>query len=260
MNTRISIVIPVFNEERYLGDCLDSVANQTLKPSEVIVIDNNSTDSTAKIALKYDFVKLITETQQGVGFARNAGFDSASGDLLVRIDADTRLDPDWSNLLLKEATRNASAAAFTGRGAFYDTPWPRLSGFVQVIIYQVLQWPAMRGATLWGATMAIRHDTWLAVRDDCHLRGDIDEDIDLSLQLSRRKYRIKFVPSLVSGMSLRRNQVDPLSLGSYLATWPRNYILNKRYLAAMYIAILTSFIWAVSALAWLLLQPFKNND
>ena len=51
----LSIVIPVFNEQRYIKACLDSIAAQTVKPDEVIVVDNNSTDKTVQIAKKYKF-------------------------------------------------------------------------------------------------------------------------------------------------------------------------------------------------------------
>ena len=95
IRNRVSIVIPAYNEERYLPACLDAIAAQTIKPFEVIVVDNNSSDSTAKIAAQYPFVRVVNEPRRGIGFARNAGFNAAAGDIIGRIDADTHVPASW---------------------------------------------------------------------------------------------------------------------------------------------------------------------
>src|SRR5688572_5985312 len=92
---RLTIVIIAYNEEGYIANCLRSVQDQTLAPDEVIVVDNNSKDRTAEIAKSFSFVKLVTEHIQGIAPARNRGFNEATGDLIVRIDSDTKLPVDW---------------------------------------------------------------------------------------------------------------------------------------------------------------------
>src|SRR6185437_1716246 len=57
----LSLVIPAYNEERYIKHCLDAIASQTVTPMEVFVVDNNSTDSTAAIAKNYEFVQVLSE-------------------------------------------------------------------------------------------------------------------------------------------------------------------------------------------------------
>src|SRR5260221_7568754 len=94
-NLRISIIIPAYNEEGHLPACLDAIAAQTLKPDEVIVVDNNSTDKTVEIAKKYPFVKLLNEKRQGLRYTRNTGLDAATGDVIGRIDTDSILSPKW---------------------------------------------------------------------------------------------------------------------------------------------------------------------
>ena len=248
---RISLIIPAYNEERYLRGCLELVKKQTLKPFEVIVVDNNSTDKTAAIAAKYDFVTVVRESQQGRVYAQTTGFNRARGELIARIDADTHLPANWVQELAVIAARKPQVAAFTGCGAFYDAPWPRFLGWVQVLIYQLLQWPAMRSATLWGATMAIRREAWERSKNHCHRRTDIDEDIDLTLQLRRQGLKVKFVPRLQSEMSLRRDQTGPRVVAQYLATWPLDYVVNGRYFAAGYIAMLTGFTFVLTTIGWL---------
>ena len=92
---RVSLVIPVYNEESHLAACLDAIAAQTVQPFEVIVVDNNSTDQTVAIAQRYPFVRLLHEKRQGVVFARDRGFTAARGDVIGRTDGDSILAPDW---------------------------------------------------------------------------------------------------------------------------------------------------------------------
>ena len=97
----LSLVIPVYNEEDYLEACLSAVANQTVMPDEVIVIDNGSTDRTVAVARQFRFVKVLHEGRRGVIFARNRGFKVASGQIIGRIDADTLLPPRWVERIKK---------------------------------------------------------------------------------------------------------------------------------------------------------------
>jgi glycosyltransferase involved in cell wall biosynthesis len=68
----ISVIIPAFNEEEFLGNCLLSLKKQDFKDFEIIVVDNNSTDKTGEIAKKFGVI-LVSEKNQGVAFARNIG-------------------------------------------------------------------------------------------------------------------------------------------------------------------------------------------
>ena len=90
---KISIVIPTLNEENYLGLILKDLEKQTLKPYQVIVIDGNSKDETAKIARKFR-AKLI-KTGRGVGLQRTAGAKIAAGDLVYFFDADVRINKNF---------------------------------------------------------------------------------------------------------------------------------------------------------------------
>ena len=89
----ISVVIPAFNEERYIGDAIESVLAQTLPASEVIVVDDGSTDETAAIAAGYEGVRVLSQPNRGLGAARNAGFAASSGELLAFHDADDLMLP-----------------------------------------------------------------------------------------------------------------------------------------------------------------------
>ncbi len=89
---KISIIIPVYNVEKYLAQCLDSVINQTLKDIEIICINDGSTDGSLKIlrdyAKKDDRIKVINQDNSGVSVARNKGIKSAKGEFICFVDAD----------------------------------------------------------------------------------------------------------------------------------------------------------------------------
>ncbi|MBX3380190.1 MAG: glycosyltransferase family 2 protein [Phycisphaeraceae bacterium] len=84
----ISVITPVFNGERYLAEALRSIRAQTLLPSEVIVVNDGSTDRSAQVAASFAEVRLLDTHHAGVGAARNHGVRSANGDLLAFLDAD----------------------------------------------------------------------------------------------------------------------------------------------------------------------------
>ena len=85
----VSVIIPTYNRARLLPRCLDSVISQELKPLEIIVVDDGSTDSTRDLVRRdYPGVKLITQDNKGVSAARNAGIGAAAGDWLAFLDSD----------------------------------------------------------------------------------------------------------------------------------------------------------------------------
>src|SRR5581483_6160102 len=116
---KISIFIPVYNEADSLRGCLDAIALQDDMPDEVIVVDNNSSDNSVEIALKYDFVQLLQEPKQGVMHARKLGYDNAAGDIIARIDADTILPPDWLRNI-KSVFMDPGIDAVSGIALYYN--------------------------------------------------------------------------------------------------------------------------------------------
>lgn len=96
MFPKISIIIPVYNAEKYLYDCLDSLINQTLKNTEIICIDDGSTDNSYEILCEYAakdnrFI-ILQQENKGAGAARNKGMEIAKGEFLAFLDADDFLN------------------------------------------------------------------------------------------------------------------------------------------------------------------------
>lgn len=100
-NIKISVIMPVYNGEKYISKALDSVLTQSLRPFEVIVIDDGSTDRTGNILSRYgDKIKVYRQENKGVCKARNAGFQRAKGDWIAQLDADDWWDIDKLNVMV----------------------------------------------------------------------------------------------------------------------------------------------------------------
>lgn len=101
--TTISCIVPVYNGAAYIGEALNSILGQTLRPFEVIVVDDGSTDSTAEIVAEYhQTVSYVYQENAGPAAARNRGIALARGDFLAFLDADDVWHPEK---LARQASR-----------------------------------------------------------------------------------------------------------------------------------------------------------
>lgn len=104
----ISIIVPVYNVEEYLDECLDSIQSQTYKDLEVILVNDGSTDGSKEICEKYcqrDIrFRLINQTNQGQSVARNRGMKQSTGELITFVDSDDVIKEDMLEQLLKQMT------------------------------------------------------------------------------------------------------------------------------------------------------------
>jgi len=91
---KISVVVPVYNAEKYIAQALDSLISQTLPPDEIIVVNDGSTDGSAEVVASFaSRVKLVSQENSGTANARNRGLQESTGDLLAFLDADDFWDP-----------------------------------------------------------------------------------------------------------------------------------------------------------------------
>jgi glycosyltransferase involved in cell wall biosynthesis len=114
--TLISVIVPVYNEEKIIASCLENLTNQDFSKDryEVIVINNASNDKTADIASKFT-VNLICEENKGYNFAIIKGFLEAKGDIVAITDADTIVPPDWLSKIYRAFENNPELALVGGR-------------------------------------------------------------------------------------------------------------------------------------------------
>lgn len=104
MNEMVSVVIPVYNVEKYLKKCIDSVISQDYKPLEIILVDDGSTDSSGIICdeyqMKYNSIKVIHKKNGGLSDARNYGIEASIGKYICCIDSDDYIDDGFISYLM----------------------------------------------------------------------------------------------------------------------------------------------------------------
>lgn len=113
MEIKVSVIVPVWNVEKYINQCLESLVNQTLKEIEIIVVNDGSPDNSQKIIDKYvkkypNKVKSFVKENGGQGSARNMGLDIAKGEYISFIDSDDWIDLDFLEKMYNLAKKNNS--------------------------------------------------------------------------------------------------------------------------------------------------------
>lgn len=106
---KISVIVPVYNVEKYLSQCLDSIIHQTYKNLEIILVDDGSTDSSGLICDNYSQkdkrIKIIHKCQGGLSDARNAGLKIATGEYISFIDSDDFIDKNMYSILINNTQK-----------------------------------------------------------------------------------------------------------------------------------------------------------
>lgn len=217
---RVSVVIPVKDDAAELAHCLTLLGRQSVAPYEVVVVDNGSSDHSAEVA-RHDGARVVTEPRPGIPHAAASGYDAALGDVVARLDADSRPEPDWvervSRLLAEDRVAPGAWDAVSGVGFFHDLP-RGLNGVATWLYlgsYYAASTAAGARVPLWGSSMAMRRDVWQEASARVHRDADVHDDMDLALVLGPGT-RIAFDTGLradVSGRSLagraqRRRRMD----------------------------------------------------
>ncbi len=246
----LSIVIPVYNEERYLKRCLEAIKVQTVKPLEVLVVDNNSTDQSLKLAGQYKFVKIIKEPRQSVLYARNKGFNLAKGDIIGRIDADTVLPHNWAETVLKDFN-DQSIAAVTGPVSYYDMPLPWFNYWLDHWIRKGMVVFMPNHPFLFGSNMAIRKDIWKKILPKICDDQQLHEDLDLAVHLHQNNFKISYDKRLHAGASSRRYEDSWQDFLHYGQMFRSSYL--KHGIGGIAPRIVTTYY----TLGYLLLRPTR---
>lgn len=200
----VSVVLPVRDDARMLAGCLDALARQTRPADEILVVDNASRDETASVA-RAAGARVVFCPEPGIPAASATGYDAATGDLLLRLDADCRPSPQWIERMVDAFTADESAGAVTGDARFVDGPrWLRgpLAG-IYLVAYAATTWLALGHPPLFGSNLGVRRDVWLSVRDHVHRHDrELHDDLDLSFHVGSA-HRIRYRRGLGMGMSMR---------------------------------------------------------
>ncbi|MCX6704048.1 MAG: glycosyltransferase family 2 protein [Candidatus Woesebacteria bacterium] len=208
---KVSVVIPAYNEEKFIKKCLVSVVNQIVPADEIIVVNNNCTDRTEAIAEKFG-VRIVYEKKQGMTPARNRGFNSARFEIIARCDADTVVPKDWIKKI-KNNFEKKRIDALTGPVFFNDSKLFKSNSTVAAhLAWKSFKFISNGRKYLIGPNMSLTKDIWEKVKDVVNLDDKkVHEDMDLSLKIAKVHGRIGYDRSLIVGISARRLKKHPES-------------------------------------------------
>jgi len=123
MALTFSVIVCAHNEAQYLPPCLHSLLAQSRIPDEILVINNASTDSTRAVAAAIQGVRVVDESRKGLVVARETGRLTATGDILVYLDADCRAPVTWLERIERHFDTDPQLIALSGPYRFYDWDW-----------------------------------------------------------------------------------------------------------------------------------------
>lgn len=212
---KISVIISVYNEEKYIKACLGSLMKQEEKPDEIIVVDNNCTDKTIDIVKKFPGITIIKEKKQGMTPARNAGFNYAKGDILVKCDADSEFPKNFIKETKIAFSKHPNYAGLTTPVYFGDLAVVKKLTWLYYV-YLLVPKLIIGDYPLNGPGYAITKKVWNKVKSEiCLDDKKVHEDIDLSFHIV--KYgRIFFLKKCLIKASARRIKNNPQSFfGEY---------------------------------------------
>jgi len=232
-NPPISIVIPALNEEGFLERALKSLLKQDFKQFELIVVDNGSTDRTAKIAAEFG-ARVVFEPKKGAGYARQKGFLEAKGEIVATTDADTILPKNWVSRIVKEFKKRKKMVAFGGLFLLYSGT-PASKTVISRLAYPawILDRLFSGGWSIPGVNFSVRKKAFMEV-GGFNVGLTLGEDADISQRLKKigkvildRKFVVltsgrrfrnglfpamrTYLPNAIVRMTLRKHKFTKLS-------------------------------------------------
>jgi glycosyltransferase involved in cell wall biosynthesis len=227
----VSVVIPVKDDGRELARCLRALAQQNRRADEIIVVDNASSDASALVA-RHAGATVVTCDEPGIPAASAMGYDSASGQIILRLDADCVPGGDWVKTMVDAFARRPEIAAFTGGAHFIDGPrWLR-APLISVYLgaYAVVGSTSLGHLPLFGSNLGLRRDAWRSIRSEVHRHDpDVHDDYDLAFHLGE-DFAIGLVPAASMGVSMRPfaglrgfTRRTRRGMRTVLIHWPRDF-------------------------------------
>lgn len=201
---RISVVVPVLNDARELVGCLAALSEQSRPAHEIVIVDNGCSDDSAAVA-RAAGARVVEEPVRGIPAAAATGYDSATGDVIARIDADSRPGADWLARIEAAFDADPELSALSGPGEFIGLRGWRATAAQALYMdaFFLSVGAAMAHPVMFGSNLAMRRSAWLRVRDGVDRTDpELHDDIDLSFQFGAAD-RVVVDRSLVVKISAR---------------------------------------------------------
>ncbi|MFC6646053.1 glycosyltransferase family 2 protein [Granulicella cerasi] len=189
---RLSFVVPAYNEEATLAECIESILAQTAQltePAQIVVVNNASSDGTREVALRYPQVTLVDEPRKGLTYARQAGLAAVDGDIVANVDADSRLTPGWVARVLEAFAQDEKLVCLSGPLVYYDLSATQ-RGMVSLFYrfawctYAMNRWVLRVGSMVQGGNFAVARRALLEIGGFDTSIAFYGEDTDIARRLS----------------------------------------------------------------------------
>lgn len=247
--SKISVIIPARNEEHNLPHLLGSLQQQTLMPGEIIVVDDSSTDGTSRVARQYEGVTVIRNPALPDGWTGKTwavwnGYRHATGDLLVFLDADVRLDARALELLVAARERSGGAISvvpYHHTERFYE----RLSliPYLLGVFSFVSPFERIRARNLYGSCIVATREDYDRIGGHHSIRGELLDDLNLGKKFDEAGIRVEnFL-----GNGYVRFRMYPYGLLSEMHGFSKGAVLSTATLQPATIALIA--IWLAGLLA-----------
>lgn len=200
-----SVVIPVLDDADALERCLRALERQSVAATEVLVVDNGSADDSIAVAERHG-ATVLREPVPGIAAAAAHGYDAATGELILRLDADSTPPSDWIARVVAAFEDDPALEALSGPGEFVAVPAAvrgLLTGWYWHVYFDGLR-KRVGAQPLFGSNLAMRTSVWRAVSGSIH-RTDlmVHDDLDLSIHLALAGRRTGIDPRLRMPVSAR---------------------------------------------------------
>ena len=224
---KLSIIIPAYNEEKYVGICLASVLKEienSKREVEVVVVDNASTDKTSEVAKSFAGVKYVYEAKKGLSQARHSGYLASTGEIIANVDSDSTIPSGWIEKVFVEFEKNPKLVALSGPYLYPEMP--KLTNFIVHVYYgvgficHIINHHFFKiGAMLQGGNFILRRTALEKVGGYDTSIAFYGEDTDIARRISKVGL-VKFMFSLKMHTSSRRFQEEGIIMTAF------RYIIN----------------------------------
>lgn len=221
LNPIISIIIPVYNVEQFLRECLDSVVNQTLRNIEIICVNDGSTDKSLAILEEYrkkdSRITVISQENRGPSAARNRGMQHARGEYIYFIDSDDYIELDALEKASQIATKNHLDVILFGREVFYESEemaqrinfkYKTISKATEIITgYEYMRMANEQGIVIMTVWCALWRHAFLRDNEITFKEGIIHEDNLFNFQAFMAAERVARIPDKFYHRRFRANSI-----------------------------------------------------
>ena len=236
MNDLITIIINVYNGEKYIKKCIDSVINQTYKNIEILIINDGSTDNTLNIIKKYKDkrIRVISTENKGLSLSRNVGIDNAKGEYIYFIDVDDLIEKDTIEYLYNISKKNDTLISTCKMMDIFNynfkvkQPKEKLSVITNKEMLKNILLKKNRSITVWNKL--IKKELFNTIRFEDRIIDDIPVTYKLILATDTISYgnQIKYYHLIRKGSIIRSNN-PKLFIDIYKASLEKYDNIKKIY-------------------------------